>query len=179
MSKKKTKGVARCYLKQLTIEEGLEMIKGVTLNSPPFYLGGARVKRASDYQRFAVLSQGPLKCFECGCEGTHFMIERHKNEDYYHINPYAGDKLLTWDHIIPRSLGGSNHVHNGRVACEACNGKRGNEMTIAELLWTLRQDPNEMFKTKTPVKHLVFGSMKKFNSAIQSANISNGALKRA
>lgn len=140
------------------------MIKDVKLDAPPLYIRGERVKRASDYQRFAVLSQGPLKCFECGCEGTHFMIERHKNENYYHINAYAGDRMLTWDHIIPRSLGGSNHVHNGRVACEACNGKRGNEMNIPELLWAMRQNPNEIYKRPPPPKPI---PIRKFKTLIK------------
>ena len=180
MAKKKSKFlVNRCVLRHMTIEEGLELIKDARIDSPPLYIAGERVKRASDYQRFAVLSQGPLTCFECGVVGTHFMIERHRNENYYHINAYAGDKLLTWDHIVPRSLGGGNHVHNGRVACEACNGKRGNEMTIPELLWTLRQDPNTLYKTKTPLKNVLFASTKKFKSFIDTARVDNGALRRA
>ena len=30
------------------------------------------------------------------------------------------------DHIIPASLGGTNHVDNGRVLCAKCNSRRGN-----------------------------------------------------
>lgn len=178
MAKKKFKfAVNRCVIRNMTIEEGLALIKDARIDSPPLYIDGERVKRA--FQRFAVLSQGPLTCFECGVKGTHFMIERHRNENYYHINVYAGNKLLTWDHIIPKSLGGSNHHHNGRVACEACNGRRGNEMSIHELLWAMRQNPNEVYKTKTPLKKILIPSMKKFEGFIHSAEVRNGALSRA
>ena len=30
------------------------------------------------------------------------------------------------DHIIPASLGGTNHTDNGRVLCAKCNSRRGN-----------------------------------------------------
>ena len=30
------------------------------------------------------------------------------------------------DHIIPASLGGTNHPDNGRVLCAKCNSRRGN-----------------------------------------------------
>ena len=30
------------------------------------------------------------------------------------------------DHIIPASLGGTNHADNGRVLCAKCNSRRGN-----------------------------------------------------
>lgn len=32
----------------------------------------------------------------------------------------------TLDHIIPRSLGGSDEIENLRLACRMCNSKRGN-----------------------------------------------------
>lgn len=178
MSKKK-RGVRLSILAHLSIDEGLKLIDGANLKSPPLYIHGERVKRSSDYQRFAVMSRGPLKCYCCGIEATHFSIERHRNDHVYHINCYSNDSMMTWDHIIPKSLGGSNHPDNGRVACEPCNGKRGNEMSMHELLWTLRQDPNKMFKIHQPVNKVILPSVRKFENFIRSAEIRNGALARA
>ncbi len=48
------------------------------------------------------------KCFWCDC----------------HLMP----KLMTVDHYIPLSLGGSNKTDNLRLACYGCNQKRGNAM---------------------------------------------------
>lgn len=162
MKKRKKPYTTRVYLAKLSVEEGLKLISNVKKDSPPLYIQGERVRAKSEFRRFEVLVQGPLKCFDCGCEATHFMIERHKNENAYHINAYAGSRMLTWDHIIPRSLGGSDHVHNARVACEICNVRRGNEMNIIELLWVTHQDPNEVFKQV----HFKPNSFKQFKTSL-------------
>ncbi|MFN6540705.1 MAG: HNH endonuclease [Nostoc sp. EkiNYC01] len=49
-----------------------------------------------------------LKCFWCDC----------------HLTP----SIMTIDHYIPLSLGGSNRTDNLRLACYGCNQKRGNAM---------------------------------------------------
>lgn len=35
---------------------------------------------------------------------------------------------MTFDHYIPRSLGGDHHTDNLRLACKECNDKRGNQL---------------------------------------------------
>ncbi len=40
---------------------------------------------------------------------------------------------MTRDHIIPKSLGGTDVVENLRPACEVCNGVRGNSLTPEEV----------------------------------------------
>lgn len=42
-------------------------------------------------------------------------------------------KVLTWnqmtfDHVIPRSKGGSHHTSNLRLACKGCNEQRGDSL---------------------------------------------------
>ena len=70
--------------------------------------------------------------------------------------------MLTWDHIVPASFGGSDNPANARIACEKCNGNRGNDMTLKELLWVLKQDPRLLYKNKRQVpaslKKLVKGA---------------------
>ncbi|WP_174711375.1 HNH endonuclease [Nostoc sp. TCL240-02] len=48
------------------------------------------------------------RCLWCGC----------------HLTP----EIMTVDHYIPLSLGGSNKTDNLRLACYGCNQKRGNAM---------------------------------------------------
>lgn len=40
----------------------------------------------------------------------------------------SGKKAATRDHIVPKSMGGANSVHNYVLACADCNSKRGNDL---------------------------------------------------
>jgi 5-methylcytosine-specific restriction endonuclease McrA len=72
-----------------------------------------------------------LVCVTCGLKGTYFAKERFKETERYHLNLYATDKkgkevLMTKDHIIPLSKGGSHDLDNLQTMCFNCNGKKGN-----------------------------------------------------
>ena len=79
------------------------------------------------------------KCVECGIEGNVFVARKEKNAttislNLYNYNPYKekGTKwtLITHDHIIPRSLGGSkNSQTNIQTMCTCCNNKKGSDIT--------------------------------------------------
>ena len=44
----------------------------------------------------------------------------------YNNNGHRKPNSAEADHIIPASLGGTNHPDNGRVLCAKCNSRRGN-----------------------------------------------------
>ena len=83
---------------------------------------------------------GRVQCVECGVVGTHWHFERHRNDTVmpFYINLYAtvgeDEVMLTWDHKVPRSLGGSNNLANAQCMCDRCNSLKGNSLSIAEML---------------------------------------------
>jgi len=159
---KKSK-IQMMYLAQLSVKEGLRVIHNV-LNvkyekSQKLRINSEVVKR--DYDRFRVLTSVDLTCFRCGAKATHFQIEKHRNDKVmpFQLNLYAGKRMLTWDHILPKSFDGSNDVINGRCACSKCNENRGNEMTLQEMVWAATQNPTliykEVEKTKASILEVV------------------------
>lgn len=73
------------------------------------------------------------KCVCCGIEGKFFAKERSLGDVRFHLNLYAVDAdgkevLMTRDHIVPRSRGGSEGIENMQTMCTRCNGKKGDKM---------------------------------------------------
>lgn len=77
-----------------------------------------------------LLTRDPV-CKGCGHTILFFAVQRNKIDggDSYHINGWTikgkgNIVLMTRDHIIPKSLGGSNDVSNSQVMCTKCNSNK-------------------------------------------------------
>ena len=98
-------------------------------------LAGHEVKMWS--KRYENFKKNGIECVRCGIRGRYFCLERHgiENErNTWHFNLYAvdedgGEILMTKDHIIPKSKGGSNSIKNFQPMCSLCNGKKADEMS--------------------------------------------------
>ena len=84
--------------------------------------------------RYWTFAKKGLTCASCGLEGKFFVKEKSAGvaRDTYHFNLYGidgcGDEvLITKDHIIPKSKGGTNHISNYQTMCQPCNGAKGAE----------------------------------------------------
>lgn len=78
-------------------------------------------------------------CVGCGLEGTIMSLDAFKNDSArqgFHFNLYAEfegkSRLMTKDHIIPKSKGGPNHMDNFQTMCDQCNGKKGSKLDVEE-----------------------------------------------
>lgn len=115
------------------VDEILELIKApngrVQLDGDSVRVTGVRLKS------FAV--HGTV-CVVCGLEGAFFAKEKGSVSDTrFHLNLYALDKdgrevLMTRDHVMPKSKGGSESINNMQTMCARCNGKKGDKLPVAK-----------------------------------------------
>jgi len=76
--------------------------------------------------RYMTFYQKGVTCACCGRVGTHFKLDGD-GDVRRHFNLYCDDgMLMTKDHIMPKSLGGSDSIDNLQPMCAECNFKKGN-----------------------------------------------------
>lgn len=108
----------------LPYEETLEKLKA----GQWAYLAGQKVNGLRS-SRINCLIAGGGKCVRCGLQGSLWALERHHPNEPYHVNLYGLGKknkevMLTRDHIIPKSKGGTTDALNCQVLCSKCNTKK-------------------------------------------------------
>lgn len=144
--KKKPVGHDFIRLRTMTLEEGLEYLRAPGQKRK---IEGHWVenKNKPSMTRLHMFATGKTKCVECGLEGSIFHIERHRNDtvmpfsiNLYALNEYGAEVMMTWDHILPKSLGGSNDLVNAQCMCKSCNEKKGNSLSLNEMIGILTHE---------------------------------------
>jgi len=77
--------------------------------------------------------QRSLICHVCGLKGDHFKLQKGLKED---VSPYLNlygvlngeDVMMTQDHIIPKSKGGTDRFDNLITMCFICNQNKSNRV---------------------------------------------------
>ena len=128
---------------RLGLDEGLDMIKQVSNNRQVTVMGKYLLPKKS--RRLSLFEDGQLFCCKCGLEGKHWYIEKdmrdpnkHHSLQFYGFDKQGVERMLTWDHIVPKSLGGNDSMHNGQIMCHPCNRDKSNSIS-AEDIATLDQ----------------------------------------
>jgi hypothetical protein len=85
----------------------------------------ADLKTFSSHPRLRVFYHKGTTCVTCGKIGTRLIQGEGRGGNHWDI--YTDDLYpLTVDHIIPKSLGGSDDLDNLQPMCAGCNFKKGN-----------------------------------------------------
>ena len=115
--------------RKYALEEVLSCVEPKGCMKARMEFDGDFIKITSD--RLFVFKQSHI-CCECGIVGRFFVKEKSSPKDVsFHMSLYAIDnngdeRLMTKDHIVPKSLGGKNHPSNYRTLCVKCNLEKGN-----------------------------------------------------
>lgn len=67
-------------------------------------------------------------CAHCGIKADGLVSVHNKSSKEVYV--VAGNVRLTWDHIVPKTLGGSNSVNNRQTLCTKCNLKKGSSLDV-------------------------------------------------
>lgn len=124
------------YFGELSLEEGFRVLEKPKEDR---LVKGKEVSSASGTLLFHALRGSPIKCYACSIQANTWIATRGKNESQNKkpvLNLYAklpNPVMFTRDHIIPKSLGGTDDVGNLRPACERCNSTRGNFLTMEDI----------------------------------------------
>lgn len=105
-------------------------------------LEGQRVNCRS--VRLQLFASTGCTCVRCGRKADTFVLETLDPKARPHLNLYGrrddGSLLLfTKDHILPRSLSGSDRLVNMQVMCKDCNFKKGFKLQLRDVPKVLGQ----------------------------------------
>jgi len=87
-------------------------------------------------------------CNGCGLKARYFSVIVNPKGNTAHLRMYSKDGVpFTIDHIIPRSIGGTNSPENQQTMCTHCNGEKGNNpnwhYTLTKAMWEWRLQTGE------------------------------------
>jgi 5-methylcytosine-specific restriction endonuclease McrA len=86
-------------------------------------------------KRYKCYARNGVTCVRCGKVAHYFAVEKAKLQDTntYHLNLYhktdeGREIMMTVDHILPKSRGGTDDLINLQPMCIICNNRKGNDL---------------------------------------------------
>lgn len=106
-----------------------------------------------------LMPEGHGKCVRCGIEATRVITYTLAGEEHkqVYINIFAGSRMMTADHILPRSLGGSDALSNLQLMCYKCNTRKNNTISAQERQMIISNRSNHIRCTFKPehMRHIL------------------------
>lgn len=132
MARKKTRANVNIFYKELSIQEGYNLL---AIPRDERNIDGMRVSSPSGAALYHHCRENniPLVCHFCGVKASLWIIRHQQNDtnkppvmDLFCYTSKNNLVMMTRDHIVPKSWGGLDDVQNLRCACEPCNRARKN-----------------------------------------------------
>lgn len=81
------------------------------------------------HRRLRVFHVHGLTCASTFCNKKgEYLIKARNSEGGFHLDIYTKDfELMTIDHIVPKSKGGTNDIGNLQPMCHTCNAKKADK----------------------------------------------------
>ena len=127
--------------------ENISLETGISLIGTDFSVHGTKINTTGK-RLMLIRHSGHDSCYMCNKKVTHFNIECQRGELQVEtsslvLNPYTVDSngnqiLMTWDHIYPRCLGGSDTPENSALCCQECNNEKGQKVDEAVIAHVLK-----------------------------------------
>ncbi|MBP7497975.1 MAG: HNH endonuclease [Bacteroidales bacterium] len=112
-------------LKTLSIKEVFDWLENLPVQKLYWQENGKNIRLS--LKNAKIFYEKGISCINCGIKGSYFAVEKDKGAGL-HLDLYAkketGDVMMTVDHIIPSSKGGSNKNDNLQTMCKICNEKK-------------------------------------------------------
>lgn len=95
------------------------------------YINNEKIKVSS--LRLTTFKEKGVKCHSCERVGSHFRLQMTDMATTFHLALWSEDGVeMTKDHIVPKSLGGYDHLNNMQTMCEECNRDKRNTVTTED-----------------------------------------------
>ena len=94
-----------------------------------------KLEQYATHRRLQTFYDHGTECvyFGCSAKGTK-LVQWKANDNSIHMDLFTDDDvMMTVEHVIPRSLGGKNHISNYLPACQRCNERRGTEYIYTDI----------------------------------------------
>lgn len=116
------------YYSEHDVEVGFSILEAE--NKHDRLARGRKVSRPSGWALFHHLKGSPIRCRFCGIQADRWVVTKGPSDLVSPpvMNLFAGNRMMTRDHYIPKSLGGRDVVANLLPACAPCNETRSNEV---------------------------------------------------